>query len=200
MRNLIVFVGVVLFFVHCGERKASEGVVINGVRWATSNVDAPGTFAPTPESPGKFFQWNRRRGWNVTDETIENWDIYYARGLRWNRRNDPCPAGWRVPTRRELQSLYNAGAEWVTQNGVEGLLFGNAPYQLFLPAVGFREVLEGRLSSAGKWGSYWSSTQTMFSWAYHLIFFDIQEKHIGSGNDMISHDRALGKSIRCVAR
>ena len=33
-----------------------EGVVINGVRWATRNVDMPGTFAPTPESFGMHYQ------------------------------------------------------------------------------------------------------------------------------------------------
>ena len=38
-----------------------EGVVINGVRWATRNVDMPGTFAETPESLGMLFQWNRKR-------------------------------------------------------------------------------------------------------------------------------------------
>ena len=31
-----------------------EGIVINGVRWATRNVDAFGTFAERPESPGMF--------------------------------------------------------------------------------------------------------------------------------------------------
>ena len=31
-----------------------EGVVINGVTWATCNVDVPGKFAAKPESPGKF--------------------------------------------------------------------------------------------------------------------------------------------------
>jgi len=31
-----------------------EGVVINGIRWATRNVDAPGTFVDNPEDAGMF--------------------------------------------------------------------------------------------------------------------------------------------------
>ena len=42
-------------------------VIINGVKWATCNVDAPGTFAAAPESAGMFYQWNRKIGWSATD-------------------------------------------------------------------------------------------------------------------------------------
>jgi len=38
-----------------------EGVVINGVKWATRNVAAPGTFAANPQDAGMFYQWNRKR-------------------------------------------------------------------------------------------------------------------------------------------
>ena len=34
------------------------GVVINGVKWATRNVAAPGKFATSPEDAGMFYQWN----------------------------------------------------------------------------------------------------------------------------------------------
>ena len=38
-------------------------VLIGGVRWATVNVCAPGTFAATPQSPGLMYQWGRNIGW-----------------------------------------------------------------------------------------------------------------------------------------
>jgi len=38
------------------------GVVINGVKWATRNVDKPGTFVANPEDFGMLYQWNRRVG------------------------------------------------------------------------------------------------------------------------------------------
>ncbi|MDR1809513.1 MAG: hypothetical protein LBR34_03800, partial [Prevotella sp.] len=48
------------------------GVVINGVRWATRNVDAPGTFAATPESAGMFYQWNRSLGWSSSNPLVNS--------------------------------------------------------------------------------------------------------------------------------
>jgi hypothetical protein len=32
-----------------------QGVIINGIKWATRSVDAPSAFATTPESVGMFF-------------------------------------------------------------------------------------------------------------------------------------------------
>ena len=32
----------------CGGKKNDSGVIINGVKWATRNVDEAGFFAPTP--------------------------------------------------------------------------------------------------------------------------------------------------------
>ena len=57
-----------------------EGVVINGVKWATRNVDKPGTFAANPENAGMLFQWNRRVGWSANDPMVNsNGDV------TWNR-------------------------------------------------------------------------------------------------------------------
>jgi len=36
-------------------RYYDEGVIIDGVKWATRNVDVPGTFASSPEAPGMFY-------------------------------------------------------------------------------------------------------------------------------------------------
>jgi len=37
-----------------------EGVVINGVKWATRNLAAQGTFVNNPEDQGGLFQWGRK--------------------------------------------------------------------------------------------------------------------------------------------
>ncbi|MDR1808976.1 MAG: hypothetical protein LBR34_01040, partial [Prevotella sp.] len=50
----------------------TDGVVINGVCWATRNVDAPGTFAETPESAGMFYQWNRSLGWSSSNPLVNS--------------------------------------------------------------------------------------------------------------------------------
>ena len=128
-----------------------DGVVINGVRWATRNVDAPGTFAATPESAGMFFQWNRRRGWDRVE-----WDDSNPAGTSWTRENDPCPQGWRVPTENELRSLMDADSEWTTRNGVYGRYFGSTPHRIFLPAVNVYNYSEEFQTQSG---GYWSSTR-----------------------------------------
>ena len=201
-----------LFFTNCATRQASvaealtvvealettathdEGVVINGVRWATRNVDAPGTFAPYPESSGMFFQWNRRKGWNETSD-FTAWNSSMPIGTTWERENDPCPQGWRVPAQEQLISLYNAGHTWTADwndAGIRGRVFGTYPYQIFLPATGFRGGGDGSLHSVGSGGLYWSSTQSGSENAWRLVF--------GSGRvSIFSNSRANGFSIRCVA-
>ena len=47
---------------------SDRGVVINGVKWATRNLDQPGTFAAKPEDSGMFYQWNRKKAWTVTGD------------------------------------------------------------------------------------------------------------------------------------
>ena len=172
--------------------KTDEGVVINGIRWATRNVDMPGTFAANPEDAGMFFQWNRRKGWAATDD-VENWDSSTPTGTAWYAENDPCPEGWRVPTREELESLNNAGSEWTTKNGVNGRLFGTAPYQLFLPAVGIRST-SGTLWHVGGAGFIWGSTARDADNGWWL---DFRSFNSGVGNIA---NRIHGFSVRCVAK
>jgi len=64
------------------------GVVINGVRWATRNVDAPGTFAFSPYEPGMLYQWNRRMGWLAIPtgggfQGVVGWDSSTPVGVCW---------------------------------------------------------------------------------------------------------------------
>ena len=175
------------------EPQPQLGVMINGVEWARTNVDAPGTFAATPESAGMFFQWNCRQGWPATGSgTPTGWNSTGATGNTWTRENDPCPQGWRVPTDDEFQSLNRSGSVWTTRSGVNGRLFGTAPNQIFLPAVGSRD-LDGTLQDAGSWGNYWASTQGSAIFADQLWFTSSL-----SWNWL--HVRGRGNSVRCVAR
>jgi len=144
-----------------------EGVLINGVRWATRNVCAPGTFAENPEDAGMFYQWNRNSGWCSTDPMVNSnggttWDSSYSTASTWEKSNDPSPAGWRVPTYAEIRSLCDANKvdnERTTENGIAGRKFtdkatGNT---LFLPAFGIRGGSNGARIPVST-GNYWSST------------------------------------------
>ena len=156
-----------------------DGVVINGVRWATRNVDAPGTFAASPERAGMFFQWSRRKGWPATGD-VTDWDETHPTSAYWTRAKDPCPVGWRIPTIQEFILLSEATTGttfdsyeyhyfWISRNwerhwvenwrntGANGWILGVAPNFIFLPAAGLRNW-RGVLQEVGVFANYWSST------------------------------------------
>ena len=179
-------------------------VEINGVKWATRNVAAPGTFVEKPEDAGMMFQWNRRIGWSATKPMINSdggteWNATEPEGGTWEKSNDPSPAGWRVPTSEEIQKLLDkdkVSSEWTTVNGVKGRRFtdkasGNS---LFLPAAGGRNHSDGTLYDAGSGGYCWSSTahESLNTNAYILVFYS---DGAGSGGAI----RRVGFSVRSVA-
>ena len=184
-----------------------EGVVINGVRWATRNVDAPGTFAQTPADPGMLFQWNCRIGWSATDPLVSSpvgreWGRFTGGTtgetiLAWARSNDPCPPGWRVPTHVELESLLSAIGEWTTQPAV-GRVFRCGNNILFLPATATRNWFGNReLDFVGLpllRGFFWSSERR------GGVGTDVWSLGIESkGVFMAIRSPFFGHSVRCVA-
>jgi len=173
-----------------------NGVVINGVRWATRNVDAPGAFVQTPEDYGEYYQFNKG-----TMDFLSFTDYYnsvYANSDSWLPANDPSPSGWRVPTPDEIQKLFNTiyvTYEWIDKNGLTGGKFtdratGNS---IFLPAAGFRDQL---LYDVGVNGSYWSSgvDATSIANAYDLSFLN------GIAYWKSIANRSKGFSVRPVAK
>ena len=171
-----------------------EGVLINGIQWATRNVDMPGTFAETPESFGMLFQWNRKKAWNAVDKYVEGWDSSIPEGTKWYAENDPCPEGWRIPTRSELDQLRSINSELASKNGVNGRLFGIEPHQFFLPATGGRSGNSENLVGIGAFGFFWSNTRRDAINAMGFAF---------NNNYVLAHlfwRQNNATSIRCVAK
>jgi hypothetical protein len=174
-----------------------EGVVINGVKWATRNVANPGIFVATPEDMGMFYQWNSKTAREATGDTT-NWDSTRPAGDKWTKANDPSPSGWRVPTIYEIGKLLDTDKvsnEWATQNGINGRRFtdkitGNS---IFLPAAGRRCHIDGTLLNAGSYGYYWINAQDGIYGAYSLYFFN---GYTGRYRDY----RSYGYSVRSVAK
>jgi len=214
-----------------------KGVVINGVRWATRNLDVGGKFVANPTDYGALYQWGRKADGHESrtsprypsdDTSSENGTVSgtaldangqvktthaaYGRFIKtnatpydwrspqdaalWNAgtettpvktANDPCPAGWRLPTKTELESL-GAGT-W--QSSPAGRKFGSGDNTLFLPAAGYR-FNDGTLYIAGSNGYYWSSAVGGSNNSYYLVF--------NSGNAYLDLSyRYVGFSCRCVA-
>jgi uncharacterized protein (TIGR02145 family) len=118
-----------------GDNSSSGGntdwVEINGVKWATRNVGASGTFVATPEDWGEYY-----RG----DSEAQN----------------ACPKGWRLPTKAEFQSLKDAGDRWTEDRAVRGYSFGYGDKTIFLPASGEYSDDLGIMQRDFA-GSYWTS-------------------------------------------
>jgi len=102
---------------------------------------------------------------------------------RWTvAASDPCPTGWRVPTK----------TEWFTEEAT----FDPANYTgayaspLKLTAGGHRDRSDGSLSLVGTRGNYWSSvvSGTNAEGLYLTNSFSL----------MIAYDRADGLSVRCI--
>ena len=94
-----------------------QSVLINGVRWATCNVAAPGTFTAKPEEAGMFYQWNKKTEVVSAGGSVLGGSTFHS----WAKANDPSPAGWRVPTFDEIETLCDknkVNSEWTTVNGV----------------------------------------------------------------------------------
>ena len=97
--------------------------------------------------------------------------------------NNPCPAGFRLPTEAEWETEI---ASWYSKN-----IAGAYDSPLTLQAAGYRSYADGSKNSSGTAGYYWSSSVDGTSSARVL--------KIDSGNaQMVTEPRAQGFSVRCI--
>ena len=175
----------------------TDYVLLGGVKWAKTNLCKPKTFAKSNEEIPAYFQFNRKMGWYVDGETVINfegdtvWNNEPYISGDWEKINDPCPDGWRVPTMDELEKLTNIYTYWGELDGVNGRFYLQEDQEIFLPALGYLLNLDGSIQEVSRYGYYWSSNSYGDENAHKL---DLGINHIGMHYDR----KNFGFPIRCV--
>jgi uncharacterized protein (TIGR02145 family) len=139
--------------------------------------------------------------WSSTSATDYSWNVDENTPVKVTD-NDPCPDGFRVPTRNEWVAVdtYNAdnltGATWSAGPTEFGTALQYGPDAngklLTLPAAGSRNSTNGALITRGNNGDYWSSTENGDN-AYSLYFGSSSVAPAEFSN------RTNGLSVRCIA-
>jgi len=168
-----------LFCVENINAQQKEGVTINGVTWATTNVGAT-----TIEGNGSYYTWEQAKtacpkGWRLP--TMKELEMFQNV----------------VPSEEDF-GVYDIEAKvpstWTTLNGKNGRHFtdkvtGN---NIFMPAAGYRYDNDGTLNYVGTYGFYWSSTEYSSTHAYYLSF---RSGSVG----LYNYYNNFSFSVRCVA-
>ena len=139
-------------------------------------------------------------GWSQTAAADGSWNVNESSPVKVTA-NDPCPDGYRVPTRTEWTAVHTnnsvsrTGLPWssgATQFG-NALHYGSdaSPKLLTLPAAGYYST-GGTLNARGYYGYYWSSAESGSN-AYYLTFSS------GSVTPAYPTNRTGGFSLRCIA-
>lgn len=166
------------------------GTVCNpatGRIWMDRNLGASQVAtSPTDAAAyGGYYQWGRATtSFTPAPDYPYDWSVPQNDNL-WqgvNGINNPCPAGFRIPTEAEWNEEL---LSWASTNTAGA--FGSP---LKLTAAGGRGYGDGALFVVGSLGYYWSSTVSGIS-ARYLYF--------GSGSAyMDDYFRAFGFSVRCI--
>ena len=178
-----------------------NSVTINGITWATTNVNEFGTFVhfSEPHNPGRYFQFNRPTAYSIVDGNITP-PLKYSEIVEdsdWSILNDPCPCGWRVPTDAEMNTLRQSGFRWVNEprgawlgTDAQTATFDTPGNAIFLPAGGV--FSNGAMHQLGIEGGHWTSTQLRRDDSWVLFF---TQSGVRQGVSLIKRNTI---PIRCV--
>jgi uncharacterized protein (TIGR02145 family) len=193
--------------VGCGAYTASGVYTV----FACHNLGADTSLdpnVPVQGIHGNYYQWGRSTvvaNASTSSAAISGWNSTAAANGSWSdtskTTNDPCPAGFRVPTSVQWQGVVSNNTvsrtgTWTDSatNFGSALHFGpnSSTKWLTLPATGYRDIGGGALYFRGFAGFYWSSTQSGTVNIAFQVNFDISNARIGAT------ERANGMSVRCI--
>jgi uncharacterized protein (TIGR02145 family) len=166
-------------------RSAQAAPGPTGTGGSTPNDGVPSTWTPTGAA------------WNTTAAANGAW--VDTNPMTASPADNPCPAGYRVPSKTQWEGVIDATLNPRTPIGTwtgglsqygSGWKLGNF---LFLPAAGVRDFSTGTLFNRGSNGYYWSSTEFGTGNAWGLVF------NSGGAGVYDYGYRTDGYSVRCVA-
>lgn len=161
---------------------------INGTSKSTGATIATGkvTFAKAVQTPATFYTYGSgNNDWaSPNNYTSKNWnDISESDGKTFF---DPCPEGWRLPTKAEYSNFSTTTFTWDATNS------GRTYNGNWFPAAGYRLSGVGSMSLVGSSGSYWSASPHSEDSGCLLSF---SSGYVYPADD---YNRAYGFSVRCV--
>lgn len=154
--------------------RAEEGVIINGVTWATKNIGAA-----SPEDYGNYYTWEEAQ-----KACPKGWRLPTARELE-------------SLAKSYIDHRTNRWSSTVEIHGVTGYKFGTNESNIFLPSAGYRwykstDVTKGIEDKAG---FYWSSERS--DWAGEQLGI-MMEFSQGMDPRIGTYDIRNGYTVRCV--
>ena len=196
---------------------------IGDLVWAKANVGEPDMFASSPDDPGLLYQYGSKVGWNREnpEQAPEGMPLGDKSGPAvWTEENDPCPEGWRVPTREEMESLVGASHESVTfgwvetsQSGflVNGAVLGlknsvaktatkdNMNGGIFLPCSGNRNKTHGKYQN-GRMATMTTATRTNANnWDSYKLTITSDTEYVLPGDNWGWDGTNAALPVRCIA-
>lgn len=201
---------------------------IGGRIWMSHNLGADTTLDPDTDPTvrallGNYYQFGRPNmaaTANTGNGAVSGWNTNQAADGSWNSgtesnptktANDPCPNGFRIPTRQEFEDLINSSntsniGTWTSNStantiGAAKVMTSknNPSAKLTFPATGYRNASNGTLYWRGGSGLYWTISVA----GSNLTRFTITQNSVaistGNSNQPNNLAKTSGFSVRCIS-